>query len=115
MPHVQVVCILSVWPHGLGWGSHEWAMWVRPVGAQRETSDSEATVPESFCISLQGPGHSITSLWVLTHPLQSWLLLLLIRFSHVQLCATHRQQPTRFLCPWDSPGSPREDIQCCPS
>ena len=32
------------------------------------------------------------------------LLLLLSRFSHVRLCATHRQQPIRLLCPWDSPG-----------
>ena len=30
------------------------------------------------------------------------LLLLLSRFSCVQLCATHRQQPTRLPCPWDS-------------
>ena len=32
------------------------------------------------------------------------LLLLLSHFSRVQLCATQRQQPTRFLHPWDSPG-----------
>ena len=32
------------------------------------------------------------------------LQLLLSRFSHVQLCATPRQQPTRLPCPWDSPG-----------
>jgi len=32
------------------------------------------------------------------------LLLLLSRFSRFQLCATHRRQPTRLLCPWDSPG-----------
>ena len=32
------------------------------------------------------------------------LLLLLSRFSHVQLCATHRRQPTRLPCPWDYPG-----------
>ena len=31
------------------------------------------------------------------------LLLLLSRFSRVRLCATHRRQPTRLLCPWDSP------------
>ena len=31
------------------------------------------------------------------------MLLLLSRFSRVQLCATHRRQPTRLLCPWDSP------------
>ena len=36
---------------------------------------------------------------------QSLLLLLLLnRFSHVQLCATHRWQTTRLLSPWDSPG-----------
>ena len=29
---------------------------------------------------------------------------MLSRFSHVRLCATHRQQPTRLPCPWDSPG-----------
>ena len=32
------------------------------------------------------------------------LLLLLSRFSRVQLCATHRQQPTRLPRPCDSPG-----------
>ena len=32
------------------------------------------------------------------------LLLLLSHFSCVWLCAPHRQQPTRPLCPWDSPG-----------
>ena len=32
------------------------------------------------------------------------LLLLLSRFSRVQPCATHRRQPTRLPCPWDSPG-----------
>ena len=30
--------------------------------------------------------------------------LLLSRFSHVWLCATHRRQPTRLPRPWDSPG-----------
>ena len=25
-------------------------------------------------------------------------------FSRVRPCATHRRQPTRLLCPWDSPG-----------
>ena len=34
----------------------------------------------------------------------SMLLLLLSRFSHVRLCATHRRQPTRPRRPWDSPG-----------
>ena len=32
------------------------------------------------------------------------LLLLLSRFSHVQLLATHGLQPIRLLHPWDSPG-----------
>ena len=32
------------------------------------------------------------------------LLLLLSRVSHVRLCATHGQQPTRLCHPWDSPG-----------
>ena len=32
------------------------------------------------------------------------LLLLLSRFSRVRLCATRRRQPSRLLCPWDSPG-----------
>ena len=31
-------------------------------------------------------------------------LLLLSRFSRVQLCVTPRQQPTRLLHPWNSPG-----------
>ena len=37
-------------------------------------------------------------------PLIFLLLLLLNRFSRVQLCATHRRQPTRLCRPWDSPG-----------
>ena len=32
------------------------------------------------------------------------LLLLLSRFSRVQLCAAHRRQPTGLPRPWDSPG-----------
>ena len=32
------------------------------------------------------------------------LLLLLSHFSRVWLCTTHRWQPTRLPCPWDSPG-----------
>ena len=38
-------------------------------------------------------------------PTSLLLLLLLSRFSRVQLCVRpHRQQPTRLPCPWDSPG-----------
>ena len=29
---------------------------------------------------------------------------MLSRFSRALLCATYGQQPTRLLCPWDSPG-----------
>ena len=32
------------------------------------------------------------------------MLLLLSRFSHVQLCGPHRRQPIRLPRPWDSPG-----------
>ena len=32
------------------------------------------------------------------------MLLLLSRFSCVQLCGPHRRQPTRLHRPWDSPG-----------
>ena len=32
------------------------------------------------------------------------LLLLLSGFSRVRLVQSHRWQPTRLLCPWDSPG-----------
>ena len=32
------------------------------------------------------------------------MLLLLSRFSHVNSVQPHRRQPTRLLCPWDSPG-----------
>ena len=32
------------------------------------------------------------------------LLLLLSRFSHVRSVRPQRRQPTRFPCPWDSPG-----------
>jgi len=62
----------------------------------------------------------------------SLLLLLLSCFSRVRLCATHRWQPTRLPCPWDSPGknigvvchfflqcmkvkSEREVTQLCPT
>ena len=44
-------------------------------------------------------------MWYLWHSGRvTQLLLLLSRFSCVQLCATPRWQPTRPLCPWDSPG-----------
>ena len=60
------------------------------------------------------------------------LLLLLSRFSCVQLLRPHRQQPTRLPHPWDSPGkntgvgchfllqcmkvkSENEDTQSCPT
>ena len=36
-------------------------------------------------------------------PPDSTYILLLSHFSRVRLCATHRQQPTRLPCPWDSP------------
>ena len=39
-----------------------------------------------------------------TEELTGLLLLLLSRFSHVRLCATHRWQPTTLPHPWDSPG-----------
>ena len=72
------------------------------------------------------------SLFILSYPITWRLLLLLSRFSRVQLCATHRQKPTRFPCPWDSPGkntgvgchfllqcmkmkSEREVVQSCPT
>ena len=32
------------------------------------------------------------------------LLLLLSCISRVWPCASHKRQPTRLLCPWDSPG-----------
>ena len=32
------------------------------------------------------------------------LLLLLSRLSRVRLVRSHRRQPTRLPCPWDSPG-----------
>ena len=59
-------------------------------------------------------------------------MLLLSRFSRADSVRPHRQQPTRLLCPWDSPGkntgvgchfllqcmkvkSEREVAQSCPS
>ena len=42
--------------------------------------------------------------WEAACVLVSLLLLLLSRFSHVRLCATHRQQYTKLPRPWDSPG-----------
>ena len=44
---------------------------------------------------------------LLNPPVLSWtslLLLLLSRFSSVQLCGPHRRQPTRLPRSWDSPG-----------
>ena len=32
------------------------------------------------------------------------LLVLLSRFSRVWLCVTYRPEPTRLICPWESPG-----------
>ena len=49
------------------------------------------------------PDHTDTNKVDLLH---CWLLLLLLlsHFSRVRLCETRRQQPTRLLRPWDSPG-----------
>ena len=41
------------------------------------------------------------TLWTKVHLVNACMLS---RFSRVQLCVPHRQQPTRLLCPWDSPG-----------
>jgi len=43
-----------------------------------------------------------TYTYIYTH---NGMLLLLSHFSRARLCATsHRWQPTRLPCPWDSPG-----------
>jgi len=55
------------------------------------------TAPDSFL--LPSP-----LLFLYSHFYMKLLLLLLNRFSRVRLCATHRWQPTRLTCPWDSPG-----------
>ena len=52
---------------------------------------------EGFLCPLQ---EGLCLLWGLYEQL---LLLLLSRFSRVQLCATHRQQPARPRHSWDSP------------
>ena len=49
--------------------------------------------PIAFCIFLSK-----------SLPVHIYMLLLLNHCSHVRLRETHRQQPTRFPCPWDSPG-----------
>ena len=47
-----------------------------------------------------GPAEGSSTLFCLN----SMLLLLLSRFSHVRLCGPHRRQPTRLPRPWNSPG-----------
>ena len=42
--------------------------------------------------------------WEIGICIYTLLMLLLSRFSRVQLCAPHRWKPTRLPCPWDSPG-----------
>ena len=47
----------------------------------------------------------MNSCWSVSFTLPPFsLLLLLSGSSRVRLCAPHRRQPTRFRCPWDSPG-----------
>ena len=46
-----------------------------------------------------------------SHGQRLLLMLLLSRFSRVQLCAIHRRQPTRLPHPWDSPGKNTE-VHC---
>ena len=54
------------------------------------------------CFPQAGKGAEIDE--CLSHTKCLLLLLLLSQFSCVQLCATHRRQPTRLPYPWDSPG-----------
>ena len=58
--------------------------------------------PQGCCIILWG--FPALCLHLCKSSLIDSLLLLLSNFSRVRLCATHRRQPTRLLCPWDSPG-----------
>ena len=53
-------------------------------------------------LALSGRFFNTSATW--EAPKNSMLLLLLSRLSRVRLCTTHRRQPTRLPCPWDSPG-----------
>ena len=53
-------------------------------------------------------GHSSKDNFLFWSSCNSILLLLLSRFSCVQLYRPHRRQPTRLPRPWDSPGKNTE-------
>ena len=81
------------------------------VKSEIEVAQSCPTLSDSMDCSPPGSSaHGIFQARVLEwgaiafSPLTLLLLLLLSRFSRVQLCATHRWQPTRLPSPWYSPG-----------
>ena len=64
------------------------------------TTQMRDTVTQSWAAEAEvlRCGRSLTKIWM------DVVLLLLSRFSHVRLCATHRQKSTKLSRPWDSPG-----------
>ena len=75
------------------------------VKSESEVAQSCPTLSNPMDCSLPGSSiHGIFQARVLEWGAIVALLLLLSCFSRVQLCATHRRQPTRLLCPRDSPG-----------
>ena len=79
-----------------------------PSFSKRESTPFFPIKRQSILFLLSTATTSVQAPVSLSQNLSSYLcpclLLLLSRFSRVQLLRPHRQQPTRFPRPWDSPG-----------
>ena len=88
--YFKLFCSVCLWS-GLAWTQ------LLSVGEYTDTSKTTLTSLMSdawVCSELIFP--------TIIRSSRAWYML--IRFSRVQLFATHGLQPARVLCPWDSPG-----------
>ena len=59
---------------------------------------------DPLCYAMLSHFSRVPPLYPVAPPLDPLCSAMLSHFSRVRLCATQRRQPTRLLCPWDSPG-----------
>ena len=85
-------------------GCHNWRRMLLASSYQTKSAAKYKITKNPFVLQLLSCSDSFVISWTVTSsmgfPRQKYWLLL-SRFSHVQLFGL---QPTRLLCPWDSPG-----------